>query len=162
MSVVGSGAACDTETMPDWFQRLLRRGPKYGVAEGVAVLGSPGFEHSTALGDVLTPSAEFAGWAADHGVPLTQTPESLAQLDGRLDEWADSEAGPSLGNEVGLYLGAVLVQHVRGATWVAWPNGHPVVRLASGKELDVVRMVNLRLQSGRPRLAEVYQDAVKT
>jgi hypothetical protein len=27
--------------------------------------------------------------------------------------------------DAGLYLGTVLVDHVEGATWTVWPNGHP-------------------------------------
>jgi hypothetical protein len=144
------------------LQRLLRRGPKYGTAQGIAVLGSSRFKNSRRLSTMLTVSAEFADWAADHGLPLTAEPESLTALDEQLDEWANSEVGPSLGNEVGLYLGTVIVRRVPEAEWVAWPNGHPVVRLRSGTELDVVRMADLRLHSGRPHLAEVYQDALKT
>jgi hypothetical protein len=148
--------------VPDWLQRLLRRGPKYGTAQGIAVLGSRRFENSTRLNMVLTVSAEFADWAAAHGVSHTAAPESLAELDEQLDEWANSDVGQSLGNEVGIYLGTVVVRHVPEAMWVAWPNGHPVVRLSSGKDLDVVHMADLRLQSGRPHLAEVYQHALMT
>jgi hypothetical protein len=41
-------------------------------------------------------------------------------------------------------------------------NGHPVVRLASGRDLDVIALANDRLHSGQPRLAEVYTDAAAT
>ena len=108
------------------------------------------------------PSAEFEAWAADQGVPLTGSPDSLVVVDGRLDEWWNAEVGPSLGNEVGAYLGNVLVENTVGAQWVAWPNGHPVVRLASGRELDVFEVVRQRLGGRGPRLAEVYGDAAET
>jgi hypothetical protein len=98
----------------------------------VAVLGSPRFEQSRSLNEILPPSADFAVWATDRGVPLTATPESLAELDRHLDEWRDADTAPSLGNEVGLYL-TVLVHNVPGAAWVVWPNGHPVIRLLAAR-----------------------------
>jgi hypothetical protein len=43
-----------------------------------------------------------------------------------------------------------------------WPNGHPVVRLRSGRELDVVALGNSRVTSGHPRLARAFADAAAT
>jgi len=40
-----------------------------------------------------------------------------------------------------------------------WPNGHPVVRLASGRELDVVAMGATRVREGTPQLADAFADA---
>jgi hypothetical protein len=48
-------------------------------------------------------------------------------------------------NEVGLYLGSLIVATVPGACWVMWPNGHPVVGFASGRELDTTAIVRERL-----------------
>jgi hypothetical protein len=64
-----------------------------------------------------------------------------------------------LGNEIGLYLGTVIVRNVLGARWHAWPNGHPVVRLHSGRELDVIALVGQRLRDGGPELLSIYSEA---
>lgn len=104
------------------------------------------------------PSPEFRSWTAERGVALTGSPESLAAIEGRLDEWWRSEAGPSLGNELGFYLGHILAESVPGAHWVAWPNGHPVIRLASGRELDVFDVVRQRLEGRAKSLPEVYAE----
>jgi hypothetical protein len=99
----------------------------------VAVLGSPRFEQSRSLNEILTPSAEFAVWATDRGVPLTATPESLAELDGHLDDWRDADTAPSLGNEVGLYIwGRFSYTMSRGGVG-GMPNGHPVIRLLAAR-----------------------------
>jgi SAM-dependent methyltransferase len=36
----------------------------------------------------------------------------------------------------------VIVATIAGARWRLWPNGHPVVRLASGRDLDVAAMAS--------------------
>jgi hypothetical protein len=59
----------------------------------------------------------------------------------------------------GLFLGTVIVSTIHGAHWRLWPNGHPVVRLVPGRDLDVIALANDRLRSGQPRLAAVYADA---
>ena len=43
--------------------------------------------------------------------------------------------------------------------WRLWPNGHPVVHLASGRDLDVAAMASDRVSKGAPLLADVYADA---
>jgi hypothetical protein len=58
-------------------------------------------------------------------------------------------------SDAGLFLGTVIVSAIRGAHWRLWPNGHPVVRLASGRDLDVIALANDRLRSGQPRLTDV-------
>jgi hypothetical protein len=80
----------------------------------------------------------------------------LNVVDDLLDEWAgDTEIGPQLGNEVGLFFGSVVVNSVPGARWHVWPNGHPVIRLATGRELDVIALVGQRLHAGGPTLPEI-------
>ena len=160
----------------EWFARLTRRGPKYGTARGVAVFaaGQPprarrGGASARADGALrgrtvelpegMSPSPEFAAWAAAQGVPLTGDRAGLGRVDAHLDRWTRTEMGPALGNEVGLYLGQVLARQVPGACWVVWPNGHPVARLASGREVDVVALVHRRLDSGAPLLTTVYDEA---
>jgi hypothetical protein len=53
----------------------------------------------------------------------------------------------------------VIVATVVGAHWRLWPNGHPVVHLASGRDLDVAAVASDRVSKGAPRLADVYADA---
>jgi hypothetical protein len=49
--------------------------------------------------------------------------------------------------------------NVAGARWHVWPNGHPVIQLADGRESDVVALVAERLRTGRPTLPQVLSDA---
>jgi uncharacterized protein DUF6278 len=56
----------------------------------------------------------------------------------------------------------VIVSTIHGAHWRLWPNGHPVVPLASGRNLDVIALGHDRVDSGQPRLADVYADAAAT
>ena len=142
--------------MAELWQRLLRRGPKYGVARSVAVFGPPGDKVVT---DGLGPSAQFQAWAAGRGLAVTPVPDVLPAVEAHLNEWAGSTMGPALGNEVGLLLGAVMVENVPGASWVVWPNGHPVVRLATGRDVDVVAEVGLRLAGSGPGLVTLYERA---
>jgi hypothetical protein len=44
----------------------------------------------------------------------------------------------------------VIVSTIHAAHWRLWPNGHPVVRLASGRDLDVIALANDRLRSDSP------------
>jgi hypothetical protein len=69
-----------------------------------------------------------------------------------------SRIGAAL-TEAGLFLGSVIVATVAGARWRLWPNGHPVVHLASGRDLDVAAVASDRVNRGAPRLADVYPDA---
>lgn len=64
-----------------------------------------------------------------------------------------------LGNEVGIYLGNVIVQNVAGSRWRIWPNGHPVIALESGREFDVTAMVNERLKGSATSLDSMYARA---
>jgi hypothetical protein len=58
----------------------------------------------------------------------------------------------------GLYLGTVIVRHYPGARWHIWPNGHPVVRLPSGGDLDMVAAVSNRARTRQPGLAAFCAD----
>ncbi|TWP33981.1 DUF6278 family protein [Leekyejoonella antrihumi] len=53
------------------------------------------------------------------------------------------------------YLGSVIVAAAPGATWTVWPNGHPVVSLASGRDIEVVAVASQRVASGAPSLRGV-------
>ena len=71
-----------------------------------------------------------------------QQPQDLAQLDQAIDEATDQATGWLGGpartgaapGQAGVFLGSVIVTTVAGARWRLCPNGHPVVRLASGRD----------------------------
>jgi hypothetical protein len=136
-------------------------GPKYGVARGVAVYSSD-IDRSTADDGPLPDSGRLRQWCLAHDVALENDSASLETLDSHLDEWS---ADPShyehvdLGNEVGIYLGNVIVTNIVAARWRVWPNGHPVISLTSGKELDVIAMVNDRLLRSGSSLPSIYTSA---
>jgi Family of unknown function (DUF6278) len=113
------------------------------------------------LASLLGRRERLAAWLATQGRHFEDSPETLAVVDSLLDGWVmDPEIGPQLGNEVGLFLGSVIVRVVAGARWQLWPNGHPVVRLRSGHEYDVVALVEQRLRANGPGLTEVLGDAI--
>ena len=135
--------------------------PKYGVACGVAVFGSRGFARDGAgLNELLGRWPALRSWAEARGLALSGVPEDLQQLDREIGKQDRDPVTTALANEAGLFLGAVIINSAAGARWRVWPNGHPVVLTESGRELDVVAMANRRFRTGKPRLAEVYSDAV--
>jgi hypothetical protein len=94
------------------------------------------------------------------GVELDDTPESLAALDQLLPRWRDDpDITPWLGSDAGLYLGTVIVRTVPGAGWRLWENGQPVVRLPSGRELDVLEEGTSWAETGAPELSQFYAEA---
>ncbi|MER5883029.1 DUF6278 family protein [Streptomyces sp. NPDC001941] len=98
--------------------------------------------------------------AQESGVELDDTQGSLEALDQLPPRWRDDpEELPWLGNDAGLYLGTVIVRTVAGSAWHVWPGGHPVVRLASGREIDVVEAGQEWAGSGAPELSQVYAEA---
>ncbi|MET7641197.1 DUF6278 family protein [Streptomyces sp. NPDC005438] len=97
--------------------------------------------------------------AEEAGVVLADDPESLSALDQLLPSWRDDpELLDWLGNDAGLYLGTVLVRTVPGAGWELLPEGHPVVRLASGRRVDVVAAGVNWADTGSPELSQVYAE----
>jgi hypothetical protein len=136
-------------------------GHKHGVARGVSVYGSPGFRDSD-LQELMLRCDGLRRWATDHDLILDDGPESLTKLDEHLDSWnSDSShhGKVDLSNEVGKYLGVVIVKHVPGSQWTVWPNGHPVIRLRSGTDLDVTRLSNERLNHSGLGLADLFIQA---
>ncbi|MFI8288737.1 hypothetical protein EAO71_34530 [Streptomyces sp. ms191] len=98
----------------------------------------------------------------DSGIELDDTPYSLERIDQIPPRWRDDpEELPWLGNDAGLYLGTVIVRTVPGATWQVWPGGQPVVRLASGREINVVEAGLDWAISGSPELSQVYAEAAE-
>ncbi|WP_330344091.1 DUF6278 family protein [Streptomyces longwoodensis] len=97
--------------------------------------------------------------ASRAGVRLDDTPASLEALDQLVPRWRDDEEMlPWLGNDAGLYLGTVVVRTVPGAGWRILPEGRPVVRLASGREVDVVLEGRTWAMTGSPELFQVYAE----
>jgi Family of unknown function (DUF6278) len=134
-------------------------GPKHGIPRGVAVFGSPGFDDPPALGDLLSRCARLRSWGLGHGIQLMNDPNSLTALDSKLDDWQSDpthHGKVDLTNDVGIYLGHVIVTHVDGSHWQLWPNGHPVVRLKSGTEIDVISIASDRLERRVSGLGETF------
>lgn len=97
--------------------------------------------------------------AAAAGVELDDSVRSLEALDQLQPVWRDDpEVVHWLGNDAGLYLGTVLVRTVPGAVWQVRPDGQPVVRLASGREVDVVQAGHDWADVGAPELSQVYAE----
>jgi hypothetical protein len=100
--------------------------------------------------------------AAAEGVELDNSADSLSALDQLAPSWRDDpEALVELGNDAGLYLGTVIVLTVPGADWQVWPDGHPVVRLASGREIDTVQLGHGWAENGSPELSQVLAEAAE-
>ncbi|MGW0122689.1 DUF6278 family protein [Streptomyces sp. NPDC003327] len=96
------------------------------------------------------------------GVVLDDTPRSLQELDQLPPRWRDDpEELPWIGNDAGLYLGTVVVRNVSGAHWQVRPGGGPVVRLASGREIQVVEAGLDWAMTGSPELSQVYAEAAE-
>lgn len=101
--------------------------------------------------------------AAQCGLELDDTPASLSALDQLPPIWRDDpEELPWVGNDAGLYLGTVLVRTVSGAAWDILAGGRPVVRLASGREIDVVAAGLDWAMSGSPELSEMYAESAES
>ncbi|MFD9485281.1 DUF6278 family protein [Streptomyces sp. NPDC059991] len=112
------------------------------------------------VGELLAECELLRVRAQQAGLELDDSPASLAALDQLPPHWRDDpEELPWLGNDAGLYLGTVLVRTVEGASWQVWPGGQPVVRLASGREIDVVGAGVEWAESGTPELSQVYAEA---
>ncbi|MGH3263242.1 MAG: DUF6278 family protein [Trebonia sp.] len=135
-------------------------GPKHGIARGAAVFGASGAGEPARLLELLGRCELLRARAGSHGIALDDEPGSLPALDGQVDAWStDPGIGPRLGNEVGCYLGTVIVRHVPGAVGRAWPNGHPVVRLPSARDLDVIAQAERRVTSHHGTLTSIYTAA---
>ena len=93
------------------------------------------------------------------GVELDDTAESLSALDQLLPRWReDPEVSPWLGSDAGLYLGTVLIRTVPGSRWRLRPDGQPVVRLPSERELDVLEEGASWAETGTPELSQLYAE----
>ena len=110
-------------------------------------------------------SGRLKSWSLSQGVVLANDPDGLAELDEHLLEWsadASHHEHVDLGNDVGIHLGNVIITNVAGSKWKVWPNGHPVIVLASASELDVIALVNERLKNTDSSLTQIYAVALSS
>ncbi|MFE1902174.1 DUF6278 family protein [Streptomyces gardneri] len=113
------------------------------------------------LGELLSECELLRARVEEAGVALDDSPRSLQELDQLPPRWRDDpEELPWIGNDAGLYLGTVIVRHVPGARWQVWPGG-PVVRLASGREIQVVEAGLDWAMTGAPELYQVYAETAE-
>lgn len=133
---------------------------RHATARGFAVFGTQDRPDPAMLAELLGECPLLRARAADDGVELDDSAASLSALDQLVPDWRDEEeqALDRLGNDAGLYLGTVIVRTVPGANWHVWPNGHPVVRLASGREIDPVAVGHGWAENGSPELSQVLAE----
>ncbi len=114
------------------------------------------------IADLLAECELLRSHASRAGIQLDDTAASLEALDQLLPRWReDAEILPWLGNDAGLYLGTVIVRTVPGAAWEIRPDGQPVVRLASGREFDVVTAGQEWAVNGVPELSQLYAEVAE-
>lgn len=136
---------------------LGRRRGRRGAAVGTAVFG--GDDDGEGVADLLAECELLRAQAVEAGVVLDDTAASLEALDQLMPRWRDDEETlPRLGNDAGLYLGTVVVRTVPGAAWALRSGNLPVVRLESGREIDVVAVGQEWAVSGAPELMQVYAE----
>ncbi|MFJ8016922.1 DUF6278 family protein [Streptomyces sp. NPDC096339] len=94
------------------------------------------------------------------GLELDESVASLEALDQLMPRWRrDPEIVPWLGNDAGFYLGTVIIRTIPGTGWEVWPSGQPVIRLASGRELNVIESGVSWAMTGSPELSQAYAEA---
>lgn len=127
----------------------------------MGVFGSPGFTaDQKGLADSLSRHDRLINWMAAAGLDLEKSAAGPRAVDAMIDAWRDDPSvAPGLSNEVGLYLGDVMLHEIRGARWHVWPNGHPVVRLEDGREFDVSAQAARRVSKGKPNLNASLEEA---
>ncbi|KOU57510.1 hypothetical protein ADK57_38630 [Streptomyces sp. MMG1533] len=122
----------------------------------------PGALDPEGIAELLAECELLRSQASREGVQLDDTAASLEALDQLVPRWRDDEEVlPWLGNDAGLYLGTVIVRTVPGAAWDLWPSGQPVIRLASGREFDVVASGHEWAGSGVPELSQLYAEVAE-
>lgn len=147
---------CDPGSMNIPFLDGWRK--RHGMARGVAVPASGDWDPE-GLGGLLSECELLRAQAQSAGVALDDSPSSLEALDQLQPRWREDEELQSwLGNDAGLYLGTVVVRTVTGAAWQIWSNGQPVVRLANGREIDVVEAGHAWAADGAPELSQLYAE----
>ncbi|WP_043267299.1 DUF6278 family protein [Streptomyces sp. CT34] len=141
-----------------FLDRWRRRAPRAGsVPLAESVRADP-----ESVVELLSECQLLRDQAAGAGVELDDSVGSLAALDQLQPVWRDDpEVLLWLGNDAGLYLGTVMVRTVPGAVWHVWPDGQPVVRLESGREIDVVAAGHEWADDGAPELSQVYAEVAE-
>ncbi|MFE9681017.1 DUF6278 family protein [Streptomyces sp. NPDC006285] len=135
---------------------------KRDPAGGVTVFSDGESDHE-GVAELLSECELLRSQAHQAGIELDDTAASLEALDQLLPRWRDDEESlPWLGNDAGLYLGTVIVRTVPGAVWEVWPDGQPVVRLESGRVIDVVVSGRAWADSGVPELSQLYAEVAET
>ncbi|MFE3830790.1 DUF6278 family protein [Streptomyces sp. NPDC059092] len=133
---------------------------RHDSADGTPLASAVGEPEGVA--ELLSECELLRARAGQNGLELDDSPASLEALDQLPPRWRDDpEELPWLGNDAGLYLGTVIVRTVPGASWRIWPGGHPVVRLASGREIQVVEAGLDWAATGAPELSQVYAEAAE-
>lgn len=134
-----------------------RPGTERPVSLAESVRADPG-----SVTELLSECELLRAQAAAAGFELDDSARSLEDLDQLRPVWRDDpEVLPWLGNDAGLYLGTVLVRSVPGAVWQVCPDGQPVVRLASGRDIDVVAAGRAWAGVGVPQLSQIYAEAAE-
>ncbi|MBM9618334.1 DUF6278 family protein [Streptomyces zhihengii] len=145
-----------------FLDNWLRRHADDGEHEASVVAQDRDPERAEAITELLSECELLRARVAQAGLELDDSPGSLSALDQLPPRWRDDpEELPWLGNDAGLYLGTVIVRTVPGAAWHIWPGGHPVVRLASGREIGVVEAGLDWAVNGAPELSHVYAEAAE-
>ncbi|CAL9277040.1 hypothetical protein SUDANB5_05563 [Streptomyces sp. SudanB5_2050] len=122
----------------------------------------PRAQDAEGIGDLLADCDLLRSQALEEGVRLDDSAVSLERLDQMLPRWrGDEEILDWLGNDAGLYLGTVIVRTVPGAAWSIRPDGQPVVRLATGREFDVVASGHAWAADGAPELSQLYAEVAE-
>jgi hypothetical protein len=124
----------------------------------VAIAGDSAGSADEGIAALLAECELLRAQAERAGVDLDDSAASLEALDQMVPGWRDDEELlPWLGNDAGLYLGTVIVRTVPGAVWEL-RDGHPVVLLATGREIDVVTDGQDWAMTGAPELSQVYAE----
>ncbi|MFD9390704.1 DUF6278 family protein [Streptomyces sp. NPDC060000] len=122
----------------------------------------PAEDDPEGIAEILSECELLRSHAAGEGIGLDDTAVSLEALDQLPPRWReDEETLPWFGHDAGLYLGTVVVRTVPGAVWAIRPDGEPVVRLASGREIDVVTVGRDWAANGTPELSQLYAEVAE-
>ncbi|WP_175420423.1 DUF6278 family protein [Rhodococcus sp. SGAir0479] len=136
--------------LPLVVQRLLKIGPRYGIARGIVLYGpGPSGGVLDARSPLLEPT-ELWQWLADHDEPHDRTRGTLTATERRLSQLQDDpDLQHQLFTQIGLLLGQALTHANPEAHWTVWPNGHPVVRTPT-TDVDVTAAAHNYLANHGP------------